>query len=125
MNGIITQTARVKNGLINIYTALFVGGENISPTPAIVVGLMATNKGASTIYLQLFDSKAAPSGAPTFPPIAVAAGATVTVNYNDGPGDGALFGVSTSTGLTWGASSTPASYTADTTDCAVQIRYFS
>lgn len=123
MNGKITSAARNKNARTAIYESGFQGGENVSPTPVAVLGIVATNKGAATTYVMLFDSAAAPSGAPTYAPVAVPAGQTVAVSYNDVTGDGSVFGLATSSGLSWGASSSASTYTADASDVWCSIRF--
>jgi hypothetical protein len=123
MNGNIYQTSRTQNANVNIYDSAGVqAGENIATTPCSVFAVQATNKGAAVAYVHLFDRTSGPTGAPTFVPIAVPPGTTVSVSFNDVCGAG-LFGLSCTSGLTWGASSTMASYTADSTDLWVSIRF--
>ena len=123
MNGNIKQTSRTQNAKVNIYDSAGVqAGENVVGTPCNVFAVVATNKGASVAYLQMFDSTSAPSGVPSFVPVAVPPGTTACVNFNDVSGNG-LFGLSCTSGLTWGASTTATTYTADSSDLWVSIHY--
>ena len=124
MNGKLVPSFRLQSSTVDCYDSgsFTNAGEVVAANPCSLQGLIATNKGASVVYVQLFDSTSAPTGAPTYAPIAVPAGQTVSITWNDVIGSG-LFGLPFAKGLTWGASSSAASYVADSADCWAQLRY--
>jgi hypothetical protein len=110
---------------IQIFDTGFGNGGSILTAPPILLGLTVTNKGASTLYLQLFDAEAVPAGGtvPTFVPIAVPAGTTVAISFTDVSGNG-LLGLQCSAGLSWASSTTAGTLTQDSTSSLwVQARF--
>lgn len=84
--------------------------------PCQFLQVFVMNKGASTLYLQFFDSATVPADAtvPTFIPVPVAAGALVQFC----PGQGLaqyVLGFPMANGLSWAASTTAGTKTVDST----------
>jgi hypothetical protein len=126
MSSTTRETARSKPGTIHQYDSGFQNGEAIQTTYApAVYSIVATNKSAGTLYAMLWDAATLPTDgtAPTIVPIAVPAGATIAVQFNEQSGD-EYSGLQMSAGLAWCGSSTASTKTIDTTSSLwLAVRY--
>jgi hypothetical protein len=120
-----TPTSQRASWILTYDAQQFGNSDVIAAAPSTLVSLIATNKGNSVLYLQLFDATAVPAGGtvPTVAPIALAAGATVRLQLNDVSGFG-FNGFESSNGWCWAASTTAGTLTLDTTSSVwVTARY--
>ena len=98
------------------YDSGFQDGEVIESTPPILLRLVVTNKSAGTLYALVFDAATLPGdgAVPTIAPIAVPAGQTVSVHFNESSGHG-FTGLAMTAGLAWCPSTTAGTKTIDNT----------
>lgn len=103
----------------------FANSEAVETKPKQLLSIFASNKGAATLWIMLFDGTVVPANAtlPIMQGLQVAAGGQTFLDLSDRGGQG-LSGLTLANGLVWAGSSTQASLTVDTTASSwVTIRY--
>lgn len=116
-----TRTLNANSTITEWDSQAYENSDVIKNAPCTLLTAVGSNKGAALLYIMFFDSATVPGNGtvPVLEPVPLPAGATFNLNEQDlsraGQGAPNQNGLTMVNGLSWAASTTPATLTVDST----------